>query len=340
MKIAIHSSKISYSERWIAYCKEMQIPYKVVNCYDSDIIKQLEDCDGLMWHFYHASPKDYLCAKQIIYSVQASGKKVFPDFNTCWHFDDKVGQKYILEAIGAPLVPSYVFYSKTEAVKWVNRTSFPKVFKLRSGASSDNVRLIRSKKQANRLIRKAFGSGFRRFDPCSGLKERWRRIKLGKSSFAELFEAFGHFIIKTDFEKIIGNDRGYVYFQNFVDGCRFDIRVKVIGDKCWAFKRLVREKDFRASGSDLHIYSSEGIPLETIKAAFAISKRLKLQCIAFDFVLSKENVPLLLEMSYGFGFTEDQFYGYWDSEMNWHEERFNPFKWMVDNLIKDIEDNK
>jgi glutathione synthase/RimK-type ligase-like ATP-grasp enzyme len=339
MKIAIHSSKISYSERWIAYCKENQIPYKIVDCYKSDIIKQLEDCDGLMWHFYQASPKDYLCAKQILYSVQASGKKVFPDFNTCWHFDDKVGQKYLLEAIGAPLVPSYVFYSKAEALQWANQTSFPKVFKLRGGASSDNVRLVRSKKQADRLIKKAFGSGFRRFDPWSGLKERWRRIKLGKSNFTELFEALGHFFIKTDFEKIIGNDRGYVYFQDFIDDCTFDIRVKVVDDKCWVYKRLVREKDFRASGSDNQVFSPEGVPLEVIEIAFSISRKLQLRSVAFDFLLSTDNRPLLLEISYGFGYKEEQHYAYWDSDMNWHEGAFNPFGWMVESLIKDIKNS-
>ena len=108
---------------------------------------QLSDCDALMWHFNHKSPKASKFAKQLLFSVQASGKKVFPDFNTVWHFDDKVGQKYLLEAIGAPLAPAYVFYSKKEALEWAGKTSYPKVFKLRNGAGSDNVRLLNLKKK-------------------------------------------------------------------------------------------------------------------------------------------------------------------------------------------------
>src|ERR1035437_202885 len=131
MKIAIHNHPGSFSDRWIKYCDEKGIEYKIVDCYRSDIIEQLNDCDALLWHFHHASAKDSLFAKQLLYSVQASGKKVFPDFNTVWHFDDKVGQKYLLEAINAPLVPSYVFYSSHDALEWVDKTSFPKVFKLR-----------------------------------------------------------------------------------------------------------------------------------------------------------------------------------------------------------------
>ena len=103
MKIGIHSDNNSFSERWIAYCEENNIPYKLVNCYQSDIIRQLSDCEALMWHFNHKGSRESKFAKQLLYSVQAAGKHVFPDYHTVWHFDDKVGQKYLLEAIDAPL---------------------------------------------------------------------------------------------------------------------------------------------------------------------------------------------------------------------------------------------
>ncbi|MEN6353037.1 MAG: hypothetical protein ABFD02_06235 [Bacteroidales bacterium] len=94
MKIAIHDSgKGSFSERWISYCKENNIDYKIVNAYNTNIVLELEDCDAFMWHHHHALYKDVLFARQLLYSLQISGKKVFPDFNTCWHFDDKLGQK-------------------------------------------------------------------------------------------------------------------------------------------------------------------------------------------------------------------------------------------------------
>ena len=81
MKIGIHSRKNSFSDRWIKYCIENYIEYKIVNCYSNDIMDQLEDCDALMWHFHHAEPRDFLFAKQLLYSIQLSGKIVFPDFN-------------------------------------------------------------------------------------------------------------------------------------------------------------------------------------------------------------------------------------------------------------------
>ena len=65
-----------------------------------------------MWHFSHRDYKDVQFAKSLLISLENSGKKVFPNISTCWHFDDKISQKYLLEAIGAPIVPTYVFSTK------------------------------------------------------------------------------------------------------------------------------------------------------------------------------------------------------------------------------------
>ena len=133
MRIAIHVQSGSFSDRWIAYCNEKGIGYKPVNCFANDILAQLTDCNAI--HF----------AKQLLYSLEKKGIKVFPDFNTVCHFDDKLGQKYLLESIGAPTPETWIFYNKSEALQWASETCYPKVFKLRKGAGSQNVRLARNK---------------------------------------------------------------------------------------------------------------------------------------------------------------------------------------------------
>src|SRR5690554_2178479 len=119
MKIAIHHRPGSFSDRWIAYCEKQSIPYKVVNAFDSDIVQQLNNCDALMWHHHHGDYRDIQLAKPLLLSLEQAGIKVFPNFNTNWHFDNKVAQKYLLETIGVPLVKSYVFYDKKSALDWV-----------------------------------------------------------------------------------------------------------------------------------------------------------------------------------------------------------------------------
>lgn len=337
MKIAIHDTKGFFSDRWIRYCQDHNIDYKIVDCYQSDIIQQLFDCDVLMWHFNHKSPKASKFAKQLLFSVQASGKKVFPDFNTMWHFDDKVGQKYLLESLDAPLAPSYVFYSEKDAINWTFHTSFPKVFKLRNGAGSDNVKLIRSQEQAITLIKKAFRRGFRQYDGWSNLQERFRKYRLGKTSAWNVMKGILRLFRKTEYARVTGKEIGYVYFQDFIPGNDHDIRVIVIGDKAFAIKRMVRKDDFRASGSGFILYEKEHFDEETIRLSFDISDKLGSQCMAYDFVFLDKK-PMIVEISYGFAMEGyDDCSGYWDKQLKWHEGKFNPYGWMVEDVICSVE---
>ena len=54
-----------FGERWVEYCRENGIDYKLVDVYASDVVKQLEGCDLVLWHFSHVSYKDMLFAKQL-----------------------------------------------------------------------------------------------------------------------------------------------------------------------------------------------------------------------------------------------------------------------------------
>lgn len=331
MKIAIHHKEGTFSDRWIAYCKEKKIPYKIVDAYASDIVEQANDCDAFMWHHHHADAKDVLFAKQLLFSLQQAGKVVFPDFNIGWHFDDKVGQKYLFEALGLPLVPSYVFYSKKNAMDWAKTTSYPKVFKLRGGAGSSNVRLVKNARVARKLICQSFGRGFRPVDRLGILVDALKRKK-----WLPALKSFVGFVCPwLTRERFMPRHKGYVYFQDFVPGMKFDIRVIVIGDKAFAIKRLCREKDFRASGSGRIIYEREEQDLACVELAFRAAKAIGgtagVSSLGFDFVLGDNNQPLLVEMSYGYDIHGyDPCPGYWTSDGQWHGGRFIPQYWMID----------
>jgi glutathione synthase/RimK-type ligase-like ATP-grasp enzyme len=336
MKLAIHHSKGSFSDRWIEYSEANNIIYKLVDCYSTDIIQQLSDCDALMWHFSQNSPKDMLFAKQLLYSVETSGRKVFPNFNTAWHFDDKVGQKYLLEVIGAPLAPSWIFYDKQEALEWAKETDFPKVLKLRGGAGSQNVRLVKTRKNAKKLIRKAFGLGFPAYDPMGSLKERFRRYRLRKTNLQDLLKGVVRFVFPPPYARVRGHEKRYIYFQEYIAGNDHDIRVIVIGNKAFAIKRMVRENDFRASGSGMVRYEKENFNYDTIRLSFQMAEQLKSQCAAFDFIYEGDKI-FVVEVSYGFiKEVYDPCSGYWDKSLNWFEGKFNPYGWMVEDLISSI----
>ena len=337
MKIAIHNRPGSFSDYWVNYCQKYGIEYKLVNAYDNDIVEQVKGYDVFMWHHHQSNYKDCLFSKQLLYSFQVSGIKVFPDFNTGWHFDDKVGQKYLLESIGAPLVPSYVFYTKEDALKWIEIATFPKVFKLRGGAGSHNVMLIRSKAEAVKFIKQAFGKGFLQTNLSHLVSDDWRKYMIGKVSLFYIIKDVLAFYLKPNsFCKMYNKEKGYVYFQEFIPDNTFDIRICVVDRKAFAIKRKVRENDFRASGSGNIVYSKEEIDVRCVKIAFDVSERLHLQCVGMDFVFDDQNNPLIVELSYGFA-TKGYFdcEGYWTMDMQWHEgSNFDFCGWMVESVIK------
>ncbi len=333
MKVAIHPRETGFSDYWIDYCNKKNIDYKVVNAFDSDVIQQLQDCDLFLWHHHHAHYKDVIVAKKILFALEHAGVKVFPDFKTGWHFDDKVAQKYLLEAIEAPLVPSYVFYDKKKAKAWAKKSTYPKVFKLKGGCGASNVKLVKTEKSALKLIKKSFGKGFSQFNRFEHFNERLRKYVNGKSSTTFVLKGVARLFITTDFNKQQPSERGYAYFQDFISDNSFDTRVVVVdGKKAAAEKRFVRKNDFRASGSG--DFSYDDINIEIIKISFEVAKNLKLQSVAFDFVLDENNKPLIVEMSYGFG--TDGIAGspgYWDDKLNWFAGDVASERWIIESLL-------
>ena len=334
--IAIHHSNFGFHPRWVAYCQKENISFKLVNCYANDLIDQLHGCTALMWHFSQGSYKDNLIAKKILFALEHTGFKVFPDFRTAWHFDDKVAQKYLFESIDANLVPSYVFFSQTEALQWARRTEFPKVFKLRGGAGSQNVRLVKTEAHAVKLIKRAFGRGFAKYDAWGSLIERIRKYRSGLAPFKEVLKGMLRLVYAPQYARWSGRERGYIYFQDFIPQNDSDTRIIVIGKKAFALKRYVREGDFRASGSGNFAWARNLFDESCVQISFDLNKKLGLQVGAYDFVFDGNNEPLIVEVSYGFvSEVYDPCTGYWDEELVWHEGRTTKEDWMVELLLEE-----
>ena len=99
MKVAIHDRNNSFSDEWIKYCKVNDIEYKIVNAYSNNILDEIKGCDCFLWHWIHTDYKASIFARQLTQVLETKGVKVFPNLNTCWHFDDKIGQKYLFESL-------------------------------------------------------------------------------------------------------------------------------------------------------------------------------------------------------------------------------------------------
>jgi len=276
-------------------------------------------------------------ARNILISAKELGLKVFPDYYTSWHFDDKISENYLLEAAGSKIPNSWIFYSYEEANNWIdNLANFPIIGKLRCGSGSSNVKLVANKKEALKYSSKMFGRG-RKYTPnllfkaSSNIKSA-RSLKTIIGRVTRIPDFFEPMNKSKDFP----NEKGYVYFQEFIPNEGFDLKVVVVNNKMSFIVRYVRNNDFRASGGGSLHYDKSLITKNIIDSSFKTSNKLKFQCMGYDYVIdSRDGVAKIIEMSYGFSHIAIiDAEGYWDKDGNWFNEPLNVPNEVIKSLIE------
>lgn len=332
--IAIHDRPGSFSDRWIEYSTNHSIPFRRVNCLATDVVTQCKGLDAVLWHWAHNNPAEQLVARQVIASLETIGLTVFPNVKTCWHYDDKVAQKYLLEAIGAPLIPTWVFTDKKESLDWIAQAAWPKVFKLRCGAGSKNVRLVSSRREAEKLCRRAFGRGFPAVAGyMTDLRTRVRSAKSKRAFWEKLRRAPRTLLNILALRRSMAVQRDYIYFQEFLAENVADTRITIIGDRAFGFLRQNRPNDFRASGSGAIVYEPSKVDKRCIQVGFQVAKRLGTQSLAFDFLLDRKGTPQIGEVSYCYMAEAVRACpGHWDHEIGWH----GGHTWPQDAILEDL----
>jgi glutathione synthase/RimK-type ligase-like ATP-grasp enzyme len=335
-RIAIHHREGSFSTRWIARCAELGTPHEVVDCHASDVIERLAGFAALMWHFTQSSPADLLVARSVLASAEAMGLEVFPNTATCWHFDDKVAQKYLLEAVGAPVPRTWVFTELDRALAFVEVATLPLVFKLRRGAASTNVRLVRTRGEARALARRAFGEGFIPAKAVSTdlrLRVQEIRARSARDILATVARMPATLARIQRSRREATPEKGYLLLQEFLPGNAYDTRVTVIGDRAFAFTRDVRPGDFRASGSGRIVRDLGRIEPRCLEIAFEVARRVGSQSLALDFARDPAGAPRVLEVSYGYlDAVVHDCPGYWDRALGWHPGHV----WPQDAILEDL----
>lgn len=336
--VAIHGNN-GFARDWPAAAARLGMEVRRVDAYRPTLWRDLEGCDALLWSLNQDDPRDLAHARSILHAAALSGVRVFPDHATAWHFDDKVAQKYLLEAVGAPLADTWVFFDRTEAMAFLNGATFPLVFKLRRGAGSLNVHLVRDAGEGRAWVARMFGRGVRTFPVREGIQRAARRGRQARPGAGHLASRAGRAL-----RAVVRNlrhpqvERGYVLFQRFVPGNLGDVRVTVLGDRAFVFRRLVRPDDFRASGSGLLEFPGlDEVPRDMVAAAFEVTRAIGAQSLALDFVRDVgDGRPLLLEVSFAFvASVVARCPGYLNSRFEWTSGSFDPTELILEDLLGD-----
>lgn len=294
---------------------------RLVNVHRSDIFDQLRECQGFMWRHGH-TPQMRSIARRLLPVIERElCIKVYPDQSTCWHYDDKIAQAYLFEALHVPTAKSWVWWDAEEAREWARSTDYPLVLKLWAGAGSTNVCLVEDYNEANYWLGRLFGNGIVSLDKIGlPLKER-----LYKSA---------HLCIAGKEDYPWESHKGYALFQEFLPGNDHDTRVTVIGDRAFGFRRFNRENDFRASGGGLIDHDPQGIAPEFVRLAFEVAERLGMQSCAID-GLWRGDEAVVCEVSYTYtSWTVHDCPGHWDADLNWHEGHLWPEEAQAQDFIR------
>ena len=330
MIIAVQSDNYgpddSSSPIWSRLLREAGHGVREVNVCSADILEQVKGCRGFMWRYGHMPGMRQIARRLLPVLESEIGLVVYPDQKTCWYYDDKIAQAYLFDALSIPTPKTWIWYDKEKALNFARHANFPLVLKLWAGAGSSNVIMVKSYADAEYWIERIFDRGVQnlhtaKLDLSSRIKEAWKILRCGEGS-APPWELH----------------KNYVLFQEFLPNNDFDTRVTVIGNRAFAFRRLNREGDFRASGSGLIDYDPSSIPVEFIHLAFEVAAKLGTQSCAVD-GLWRGNEAVVGEISYTYSsMAVYQCPGCWDSDRNWHAGQMWPEEAQLEDFLKRLEE--
>lgn len=279
------------SPKWAELLEAAGHRVRWVDVYRADILYQLRGCRGFMWRHGHSHDMQRVAKRLLPVLEREMDLVVYPDQSTCWHYDDKIAQRYLLEAVGLPIPKTWVWFAAEPALEWAESAVYPMVLKLSAGAGSVNVRLVSSFDELRLWIDRLFGGG------AYGLRDE----DLDDRTLPDRAKAAARILVRG---RPVRETRpagrlhsNYLLVQEFLSGNPYDTRITVIGNRAFGYRRFNRPGDFRASGSGIVDHDPAGVDQDSVRLAFRAADVLKTQSIAID-ALRRGDQRLIAEVSY------------------------------------------
>jgi glutathione synthase/RimK-type ligase-like ATP-grasp enzyme len=272
------------------------IEYDIVDIDAHDWQARIAPYDLVIW-FGHESIRSFMGPRlanhyreKIYFIEQVLDKVVMPGYASVWHFESKVAQSYLFEATGVPTPHTVATFDYDDAQCCLAEAALPIVAKQSHGASSANVRLLASRKTAERWLHSVF------FDQAWERHSESHRSRVSRAATASRKGWFWHKVR----QKLLGDGpQAVAYWQEFVPHNPADLRITVIGDRyAIGFWRRNRPGDFRASGSGLLDYET-AIPEAAVEFCISLNRRLGFDSMAYD-LLFRDDKFVVIEISYGY----------------------------------------
>ena len=116
--IGIVKSSRGFSSEWITICEERSLKYLILESDKSSFIEDLEQCETILWNWYHDEIFNSFFAKKLnIYISLFEKKNIYPSFNTIFHYDDKIIQSFLIPRLNLPFPKTEVFFNSYELLE-------------------------------------------------------------------------------------------------------------------------------------------------------------------------------------------------------------------------------
>ena len=165
MKIGLIDVR-QYNKEYKEIIKKLKYKATLFDIYKDDWVKNLESMDKKIdVYFWQSIDRGRFYREAILDKVyfieKYSTKKIFPDFNQYYTFNDKVKQLFLFQKYRIPNPKTFYTTDRSLALDFIKQIKYPFVLKDPHSSSGLGVYLIKTKKQAKEILGKIFSnSGF------------------------------------------------------------------------------------------------------------------------------------------------------------------------------------
>jgi glutathione synthase/RimK-type ligase-like ATP-grasp enzyme len=248
--------------RWTKYCRFLEtnsFPYEIYPLHSHDWIDKAAQFEIIVGMSSSELSRLHETREKYHFLEYYLGKVCYPSSVQVMLYENKRLEAYISHAYGLPFAETKVSHEEEDALKLVTELSYPVVSKIDPSSGSAGVDLIKTAKQARKIIHQAF----------SGVG---RKTHLAYT-----------------------NQKDYTYFQKHIPNDGYDIRAIVVGNWVFGYYRKVLEGDFRASG--MNLVEKRALPGEAMRIARRVNEIIKSPMLVVDIMHGLDGEYYVIEFS-------------------------------------------
>lgn len=199
-----------YHQNYISACQEMDVSYRVIDIAGSNWINVIKEsgCDAyLVWPPALMTVWKEMFDERLKVMIDDLEMIIFPTYDELWMWESKRRMRDWLYAHKISTPQTWIFYDFEEAYDFAKEAKIPIVFKTNHGDCSKGVKILRSRREMYKYIRRVFSCGVRL--PSSHKCDRqwgsvvfqeympdaveWRLIRVGDSYFGYMKKKIGDY---------------------------------------------------------------------------------------------------------------------------------------------------